>query len=688
MNRVRLDPTLPRPARFTAAFGTAACAGFLALAAVLAPATPAAAAENWHEDAFFGLHYDLHPNSTDTELGRETTYDHIRAMLEKVKPDFVQYDCKGHPGYAGYPTKVGSPSPGIVNDALKVWRQVTRDMGIPLSIHYSGVWDTRAIELHPEWARIRADGSTDPNYTSRLSAYDEQLLIPQLLEVVREYDIDGMWIDGENWASQPDWSDACKALFKERTGIETAPLKAGDPNWHTWLSFQRDLFTEHVTRYTEAVHALKPTCMVTSNWMYSVRQPEEPVAPIDYLSGDFDPSFGSERAMAEARFISSRGKPWDLMAWSFLQTNNQGWTFKTAVHLCQEVSTVMAQGGAVFIYDNPQRSGRLTEWHQDTLAEVARFCRARQPYSHKTHTLPQAAILHSESSYYRYNDPLFNFGPANQPMEGALFALLENGCSVDILNEATLMRKMSEYPLIVVPEAENVPDAVRAALADYVRQGGRLLLTGVHVAEQYGELAGVTKSEAARAGGWVPAGNGAAKVAGDYQPTTLQTAVELAPVLAQQEPGLNRRDFAASTLNQYGDGTVAAIHGPIFRNYHQGRYPLIRRFIGDTIAGLSVPRLIQVRGPWYIEMAARTKGGSLHLQFVNRGVSGYLSPNYHMVEHVPDSGPFTVTAPLQKRPRRCYMAPDPAGLEWTWKDGLLTASISGLHIHNVLIIEP
>jgi len=137
---------------------------------LLPRAVGAAPENNWHEEAFFGLHYDLHPSAADTELGRETTYEHIRAMLEKVNPDFVQYDCKGHPGYAGYPTEVGSPSPGIVNDALKIWREVTRDMGIPLSIHYSGVWDTRAIELHPEWARIRSDGTPDPNNTSRLSA--------------------------------------------------------------------------------------------------------------------------------------------------------------------------------------------------------------------------------------------------------------------------------------------------------------------------------------------------------------------------------------------------------------------------------------------------------------------------------------------------------------------------------------
>jgi len=34
------------------------------------------------------------------------------------------------------------------------------------------------------------------------------------------------------------------------------------------------------------------------------------------------------------------------------------------------------------------------------------------------------------------------------------------------------------------------------------------------------------------------------------------------------------------------------------------------------------------------------------------------------------------------------MAPDETGLEWTWKEGVLTAKVDGLAIHNVLVIEP
>jgi hypothetical protein len=647
----------------------------------------AMASENWHEDAFFGLHYDLHPNAGDTELGRLTTYEHIRAMLEKVQPDFVQYDCKGHPGYTGYPAEVGSPSPGIVNDALKIWRDVTRDMGIPLSIHYSGVWDSRAIELHPEWARIDAAGNRDRNYTSRLSAYDEELMIPQLIEVIRKYDVDGMWIDGENWASAPDWHEAVQQAFTEKTGITEIPKGPDDRHWHDYLAFNRELFTQHVQRVVEAVHAEKPECMVTSNWMYSVRQPEAMEADIDWLSGDFDPSFGAERACAEARFISSRGKPWDLMAWSFLQTGGEGWTMKTVPHLCQEVSIVLAQGGAVFIYNQPQRAGVLTEWHQDLFARVAGFCRQRKQYCFKTDTVPQVAILHSETSYYQYNQPLFNFGEANHALEGALHGLLENGYSVDLLNEGMLLERLDAYKAVVVPEAAHVPAAVKAALKAYVERGGRLLLSGDFVAAQYSELAGVTPREGVKQGGWLPAENGAVTVSGGYQATDLNGAAALAWMLHQQDPDENRRDFPAATVNRSGAGVVVAIHGPVFNAYHAAHYPRLRRFIGDCFAALDTPDLIRLHGPWYIEMNTRRKGDALYIQFVNRAADGYLAPNRHMVSHVPDAGGFTVTVPVPEKPRYCYMAPDATGLDWTWRDGVLTAEIAGLHIHNVLVIE-
>ena len=119
----------------------------------------------WHDDVFFGIHYDLHAGESDTELGAELTEEHLEERLNAVDPDWIQCDCKGHPGWTSWPTEVGSTSPGVVKDSLRIHRDVTKKLGIKLGMHYSDVWDGRAIELHPEWARMNAVGSRDDRST-------------------------------------------------------------------------------------------------------------------------------------------------------------------------------------------------------------------------------------------------------------------------------------------------------------------------------------------------------------------------------------------------------------------------------------------------------------------------------------------------------------------------------------------
>ena len=177
--------------------------------AALLAATPTFAAQTpppprlRRADSYFSLHFDLHPNETDTVLGRDVTDAMIENLLAKAKPDFVQYDSKGHPGWLGWPSKVGPSAPGIVKDSLEIWRRVTARRGVALYIHFSGVWDSQAVKRHPEWARLDADGKPTPDQTSTYSPYVDQLMIPQLREAAAKYDLDGAWVDGECWATVP-----------------------------------------------------------------------------------------------------------------------------------------------------------------------------------------------------------------------------------------------------------------------------------------------------------------------------------------------------------------------------------------------------------------------------------------------------------------------------------------------------
>ena len=41
-----------------------------------------------------------------------------RRICQLLKPDFIQIDCKGHPGWASYPTKIGNAMPEFEKDTL------------------------------------------------------------------------------------------------------------------------------------------------------------------------------------------------------------------------------------------------------------------------------------------------------------------------------------------------------------------------------------------------------------------------------------------------------------------------------------------------------------------------------------------------------------------------------------------
>jgi len=649
---------------------------------------------NWHEHVFFGIHYDLHANAGDTELGRELTAEHLRERLARVRPDWIQADCKGHPGYTSWPTAVGSTSPGVVNDALRIHRDVTRELGIKLGMHYSGVWDSRAIELHPDWARRDQAGQPDPNMTCRLSPYDAELMIPQMLEIVDKYDVDGFWVDGENWASKPCWCDRCRAEFTRRTGSAAIPQAAGDAHWDAWLAFHRDLFVAHVTRYADAIHARKPACLVCSNWMYTVRQPDPVVAPVDYLSGDYDWSWGASRAAVEGRVLDGRGMTWDLMAWGFTKTGAMGanppWAMKTATHLCQELAEVIALGRAVMVYNTPQRTGWLTGWHQDLLAEVAAWCRARQDACFGTRSASQAAILHLADHYYACNQPLFNYGAAVQGVEGALHALLETHRSTDILTEDAALRRLGDYALVVVPEQTRLSPAVIAALEAFAQAGGHVLLSGAHLAAEHSALVGATAdgepitSQAT----YLPVGKRAVPVSGPWQPVKPAFGANiLVQRLTQQEPEKDATGQAIVTQRPVGRGSIIAIHGPLFRDYFLGHYPLLRQFIGGLVEGLGIPWEVTVEAPPRLEVVARRKDGRLIVNLVNRGAGEALSPNRVVVEELPPVTDVVLRIRCERAPGSVIIAPGGETSRWTYADGVAAVTVSRVEIHSAIVVE-
>ena len=81
------------------------------------------------KDCFLGIHFDFHAMSGET-VAHHFDPDVFREMLDRVNPDFLQFDTKGHPGLSSYPTKVGTQAKRIEHDVLRFLREETRERDI------------------------------------------------------------------------------------------------------------------------------------------------------------------------------------------------------------------------------------------------------------------------------------------------------------------------------------------------------------------------------------------------------------------------------------------------------------------------------------------------------------------------------------------------------------------------------
>ncbi len=634
-------------------------------------------------DSFLGIHFDFHAGKDCNEIGKNTTPEMIENILNQVHPDYLQIDCKGHPGISSYPTKVGNPAPGFVGDPLRVWRDVTARNGVALYMHYSGVWDSEAIAQHPSWAAVNPDGKINPNATSRFSPYADQLLIPQLQELAGDYGVDGVWVDGECWASVPDYGAAARQAFQAATGIADLPKKPGDPHWREFLDFNRDVFREYLRHYVGVMKQRHPKFQLCSNWAFTDHMPDPVSAPVDFLSGDYSPQDSVNSARISARYLAQQGKPWDLMAWGFTtKPGSGGRSLKTAVQLEREAAMVMALGGGFQVYLGQKRDGSVHSERIPVMAEVAKFCRARQELCHHARQVPQVALLYSTAAHYRRINGLFSRDPS--PLQGTLEALLESQQSVEVLGEHRLAARMREYPLIVVPEWDYLEPKFRQELVSYVRKGGNLLLIGPGPAGLFREELGVqlaggrerknlTLTQAQRVASIKTASQSATLPSNARAFGTLRTSTEA-----------DSSSSPAASIARLGRGTIAATYFTFSQNYLETHDEAARQFLHDLVRELVPTPLVEVAGSKDVEVVVNRKGKKLSINLVNTAGPHRTEP---IIDALPEVGPLTVSIRQRAKPTTLRLEPAGQNLPFDFQDGMIRVTVPRLAIHEVLVVD-
>jgi len=631
-------------------------------------------------NSFLGVHLDYHARLNDPPTGKSLTEGMIDTMLNAVKPDYIQIDCKGHAGVSSYPTKVGNSAKNFAKDPLALFRKVTAKHGVALYVHYSGVWDDEALKHHPNWAITNANGKQSLQKTSLWGPYSDSLLIPQLKEIA-DYGADGAWVDGDCWAVEPDYGAAAVAEWKAQMGVLEVPKNKEDTTYTAWLDVQRRAFRRYVSHYADALHAYKPTFQVASNWAFSSFIPEPVDANVDFISGDFTPSNSVHDGAFQARCIAPQGKPWDLMAWSFGGNYGSTWSPKSAIQLKQEAAQVLAMGGGFQAYFSQNRDASIQPWTVSVMAEYARFCRERQPFCFQTKPVPQVALLYSTTGWKAKAQHVYT-GSNLDALKATLNLLIYNQYPTEILMEHHLRGRMRQYPMIVIPEWEKLDPSFRQELVQYVQEGGNLVVIGTKTVKLFEAELGVKLGEIKKVDAHFGYGNVLTATASDYQTfVPLPTTQTFGGMYSARD--LRYGVGAAASIASLGKGKIAGIYTDFGSNYAKNESYISRDFLGELTKSFFRPVVI-VEGTKLVQVAVNQKDNKLLLNLINMSGNHKSAFAY---DEIPALSRLRLRLKTPKKPQRLTLQPENKSLAFTYKNGEVAFDLEKLTIHSVVVVE-
>ena len=637
-------------------------------------------------ESFFGIHFDFHASTDCKEIGKNVTEESITDILKSVKPDFIQVDCKGHPGLSSYPTKVGNQAPGYIGDPLKIWRSSTDKANVALYMHYSGVFDERAVKNDSTLARVNADGLRDKTMTSVFGKYVDKIIIPQFKELSDVYHVDGVWVDGDCWATGIDYGKEPMEAFRNETGITNTPKSLGEKGFDELRDFSRKAYLKYVKHYVDETHKNNPNFQVASNWSYSSFMPEPVTIDVDFLSGDYNYVASFNSARWEGRCLQNQGKPWDLMSWGLMPKDGSQ-RYKSAIQLKQEAAAVISLGGGFQAYFTQNRDGSLLPWKVLPMIEVGKFVRERQKYCQYSKPIPQIALFFSKDDFYKRIPKLFGGWECGDYIKGLLFAMLDGQNSVQVLSEHHLKGKMNEYPLIVLPDMGYLDNGVKKELLDYASNGGSLLVTGMRSAEFFKDEVKIVMAPDSLPGNfyYMELNGEYSTITSPYKEVTLPAnAKNMGYLYSISSPRAPK--YSSGAIIPFGKGKIGFIFTDIGLHYFKGSSSALRNYVNTFVKELFPNPVVEVKGSHLIDVTLNKINNKEVINLINIGGNNN-SGIVDVFDEIPPLFNINVFINTDKKPNKITLLPENKQVKFSFKNGKASLVVPKLEIHSLLVVE-
>lgn len=382
----------------------------------------------------------------------------------------------------GWKSRFGAPDPKMKDrDGTREIAEHCHKRGIRYLPYY---WAQREPlkfgEEHPELRCVNAKGNRTLYYCMNTAYRD--LVRNRIVELVRDLHTDGVFFDMFHARADECYCDACKAKFKQQTGLGP-PLKEDFDSlvWQQWVNFKYRSLEEAMLDFNRAIKAANPEAALMVNswnaWVIrnshntrnSIRVAEVVDAMLEEVGwyDTVDPSFFAFPAHQNFMNWHLAGLCKDKRAFmwsspSYMRTQPLRYT-EAMIR-----SMNMMTNGAVPAQSVPGR-GVMAKYMADIAQRESCFTNDR--------LYPWCGLVVSEKTelWYGRDDPKSRY---LKGIYGAYQAMLEQHLPISLVTDRELERgRLDSLKVLFLPNCAAMSEAELETVRNFVKAGGGLVAT-------------------------------------------------------------------------------------------------------------------------------------------------------------------------------------------------------------------
>ena len=404
------------------------------------------------------VHLDFHTSEKIRGIGSHFDKQEFVAALKEANLDSITLFAKCHHGNFYYPSEKFFTHPYLTRPLLDEQVEACKEAGVSAKIYISAGLDEHLAMSHPEWLRVRADG-TQPNLLKPqwkglcFNTPYLDVLAEQTVEVMNRYMPDGIFYDivGIDACTCP----ACMRDMAEK-GLD---YRKEEDLWKQG----RDVFDKFTKRLIDTVRSIKSDTLIFFNAGNFLGH-EEYMNVCDQLEAESLPTggWGYDHFPLTMSYIRRQGKNCIGMTGKFHTHWGDMGSFKYKDALLYEGAQCLAFDAGLSVGDQMHPSGRIDWYTYENVGNTMRYLEERDQWR-GGEFLPEFALLST--------DPFWQ----GQGRTGAGRLFFEAKYLFDLILPDEISNK---YPVIVLTDDCELSDEIYALLKKYVNGGGKILAVG------------------------------------------------------------------------------------------------------------------------------------------------------------------------------------------------------------------